>query len=805
MPPFAALKALTRVCPERLRISLNRGNQNADKLRCYEPRKYWQVRYHYVIGLPNPSPGFTRFTPTGPLWVRYGLALVCSALAIVLEIAFNQFTGQPVYPFLLAFAGIITTAAFAGWGPGIASTTVLVTWAVFDLWKYERTPNSIFWRCLIFAVEGAVLSVGSARLWKAKREAHRGEAWHKRLVETANEGIWIQNDASVITYANARMAEMLGVSVEQLVGRRVDEFFFAADLSVERVRAENLRRGRKEQFDRRMRRSDGSEIWALTCCNLIEADQGEKPGALAMMTDITERKRAEHALRQSEERFRNLFETVLEGVYQSTPDGRILHANPMLLKMLGVQNESQLNDINIAKDLDADPHVRRRLLERLEHEGGFQNVEYELRSRDGRIISVLENARVIRDENGAVLYYEGTLTDITPKKRMEEQLRQAQKAEALGRLAGGIAHDFNNVLTVVTGYAQLVLTELELSHPARQSAEQVVEAAGSAIALTKQLLAFSRRQVPIQGSVDLNRAIERSQPALRLLLNDRASGIHTDLILSLCPEMAPVHASQTQIELTLLSLAACLRNAQPILTLQIRTELVHLDDEVCGRCGGVQSGFYTALSIRGLRGANGDRTGVIGLLRHPGISAMTAGESASLGLSSTHAVVVQRGGFIAGDPGADRERPDAFHVFFPCAMAPADDESGPFESAADGGETILLVEEEPLVRELSRDMLERQGYRVILASDASEAEKISADGAGFDLLITDAVMPNVSGVELARRIRHSNPGIKVLFISGYSDESGESYGGDGAAFLQKPFSADSLGRKIRQILRSANR
>ena len=232
----------------------------------------------------------------------------------------------------------------------------------FDLREHQSAPANIIWGCLIFLAEGLLLSVGSARMWGSKRESDRSEAWHRRLVETAAEGIWVRDGNGVITYANARMADMLGLSVEELIGRKVDEFFLPADLSVERIRAENLRRGRKEQFDRRLRRSDGSEIWVLTCCNLVDGDESETPGALAMMTDITERKRAEHALRRSEERFRNLFETVLEGVYQSTPDGRILAANPMLLQMLGFANESELSGHRYrGKILYVEPHVRRTL------------------------------------------------------------------------------------------------------------------------------------------------------------------------------------------------------------------------------------------------------------------------------------------------------------------------------------------------------------------------------------------------------------------------------------------------------------
>jgi PAS domain S-box-containing protein len=743
--------------------------------------------------------------------------VTCCALAIVVELFLDRLTNQPVYPFLPAFAAIIASAAFAGAGPGLTSTGLLVAWAAFDLWAHGRTPANLVWRCLIFLAEGLVLSIGSARMWRSKREADRSEAWHRRLVETAAEGIWVGDGSGVITYANARMADMLGLSMEELIGRKVDEFFLPADLSVERIRAENLRRGHKEQFDRRLRRSDGSEIWVLTCCNLIDGDEGEPPGALAMMTDITERKRAEQALRRSDERFRNLFETVLEGVYQSTPDGRILAANPMLLQMLGVANESELNDIDIAEDLYVEPHVRQRLRERLEHEGRLQNVEYELRRRDGGIITVLENARVERDETGAVLYYEGTLTDITPRKRIEEQLRQARKGEALGRLAGGIAHDFNNVLTIITGYSQLVLSELDATHPARPSAVQVQQAAGSAMALTKQLLSFSRRQAPFQGSVDLNRAIERAQPALHLLLTDRVAGNKAGLVLLLCQEPAPVYIGQAQIELIVLSLAACVRNAAPIDNLVLKTELVHLDEEIRRRHGDVQPGLYVVLTVRAPQVGKAGDGNAIGLFAHPDFAAMDAGESAAMGLSSAHEMVTQRGGFVAVDRLLDEHPADgpngtggqngrlAFHVFLPCALAPVDGENVQPAGAEPGGETILLVEDEPLVRELSRDMLERQGYRVVLASDAKEAERMSANAGSFDLLITDAVMPGITGVELARRIRASHPGLKVLFISGYTNEPAErdETGGEGAAFLQKPFSADSLGCKIRQILSRA--
>jgi two-component system cell cycle sensor histidine kinase/response regulator CckA len=717
--------------------------------------------------------------------VGVSFAVTSCVLAVALELLLERVTGGPIYPFLPGFAAVIASAAWAGAGPGLVATALVGIWAAFDLsWQGISAPN-ISLRCIVFLVEGVLLSIGSSRMWRSMREAALSGTWHRQLVETAAEGIWVNDESGVIDYANARMAEMLGVAVESLTGRNVEEFFVPADRSMERIHAANLRKGRKEQFDRRLRRPDGSEMWVLTCCNLINLTGGT-PGSLAMMTDITERKRAEYALRRSEERFRNLFESVLEGVYQSTPDGRILAANPMLLRMLGLANEAEMNDVNIAHDLYVDPHIRKRLLEQLERDGGFQNVEYELRRRDGHIITVLENARVVRDEQGGILYYEGTLTDITPRKRIEEQLRQAQKVEALGRLAGSIAQDFNNVLTIVTGFAQLALSDLPPPHPARASVEQVLNASDRAMALTRQLLMFSRRQAPAAKSLDLNYAIERSEAAR-----------HAGLVVSLSREPVPVYAGQEQIEPIVRDLSGKIRSDFPSAGIEVKTALIILDEESCGRCAGAQPGRYAVLSIGNLNGGPEARD----LFAQPVRAAMQARESAAIGLAATHAAVAQCGGFIVavntGAPGAGHA---SFHVFLPCTTARA--EAFPIPPASAAGETILLVEDEPLIRELSRDMLERQGYRVILASNAKEAEQIGGSAGIFDLLVTDTVMPNITGAELARRLRAVHPGLKVLFISGYAEnaEEREATGADGAAFLQKPFSADSLGRKIRQML-----
>ncbi len=307
-------------------------------------------------------------------------------------------------PFLAAFTAVLATAAVSGLGPTVLAVALGAAWSIAELLQEPGLARTeLLARPAIFVVEGLLITLYA---WGARRIARQIVAdsdWHRRMLETTSEAIWVIGEDGVIAYANPRIAEILGCTVEDLQGHNRRDFSFEADLSVERIRFQNRRTGHKDQFDRRLRRPDGGEVWLLTCSNAVFNEKGSFQGVLSMMTDITERKRAEYALRRSEEKFRSLFDNIPEGVYQSTPEGRILDANPMSLNMLGLTSEAQLNDVNIAKDLYVDEATRRQLMERLEESGSFQNVEYQLRRRDGCTITVQENARVVRDEQGQVL------------------------------------------------------------------------------------------------------------------------------------------------------------------------------------------------------------------------------------------------------------------------------------------------------------------------------------------------------------------------------------------------------------------
>ncbi|MEP6715612.1 MAG: PAS domain S-box protein [Terriglobia bacterium] len=510
--------------------------------------------------MPDLSNTTGSFRPPVPFWSRYLFAFSVSGLAWLAQICLTRWFGVPAMPFLIGFTAVIVSATGAGFGPGISSIAAVTAFgsAIF-LRESGYSTREIMARAAIFILEGLLLCVGIVRLQRAANRAARNEDWSRRVVETASEGIWVLDERGIVTYANPRLGEITGVQVDELVGRRSEEIFFPEDLSIERIRFESRRVGMKEQFDRRLRKSDGTEVWVLTSSNTFWNPKTETLAVLSMMTDITERKNAEYALRRSEAKFRGLFENVLEGVYQSTPEGRIVAANPMLLRMLGVASEADLNDVDIASDFYVDTALRTQLIERLDQEGSFQNVEYELRRRDGETITVQENARVVRDEEGKPLYFEGTLTDITQKSRLEAQLREGQKAEALGLLANGIAHDFSNILTVISGYAHLVLADLNPSHTAYVSAGHLMTAADGAAGLTAQLLSFSRREMEAAALTELNWVVREAEQPLHTFLNALRPGAKISLILSLHPGPLPVHADAEHIRQILMNLTAALR------------------------------------------------------------------------------------------------------------------------------------------------------------------------------------------------------------------------------------------------------
>jgi len=424
--------------------------------------------------------------------------------------------------------------------------------------------------------------------------------------------------------------------------------------------------------------------------------------------------------------------------------------------------------------------------------------ESRYRHQDGRILDMeVTRQDIVHDGRPAVL---AVLVDVTHRKQLEAQLLQAQKMEAVGMLAGGIAHDFNNLLTIITGYSQLLLASLPPTDRNRTAVEQIMKAGDRAAALTRQLLAFSRRQALQPKVLDLNLLVTSLAIMLRRLI-----GEDIDLRLDLGTDLGQVSADLSQIEQVVMNLAVNSRDAMPkggVLTLQTRN--VSLDADYTGTHTRVKPGSYVMLAVKdtgtGMDAATRSR------LFEPFFTTKGQGRGTGLGLSIVFGIVRQTGGNleVTSQPGEGT----SVKIYLPRVEQPAHPEVESLASRAEkGSETILLVEDEPMVRKLVRETLEREGYRILEAASPERARRICRTYQGLiHLMITDVVMPKESGYELASRLAQIRPDMKVLYMSGYSETAARSSGEDirEAEFLQKPFTPAALAQKVRQLLRYDN-
>jgi two-component system cell cycle sensor histidine kinase/response regulator CckA len=416
------------------------------------------------------------------------------------------------------------------------------------------------------------------------------------------------------------------------------------------------------------------------------------------------------------------------------------------------------------------------------------------RLRDGTNIDVeISAGRVTWQGRDAALV---VARDVTERRRMEERLVESEKLEAIGRLAGGVAHDFNNLLTVISGYAELLRGEVG----PHRALDQIEKASEQASALTKQLLAFSRRQVFNLEAVDVDEIVGELQPMLERIIGD-----DVQVTISLAGGSACVEADRSQIERVLLNLAANARDAMPHGgRLTIETALVDLDSDYEATHGDIEPGVHVLLAISDT--GTGMSEQVRKRLFEPFFTTKGAGEGTGLGLATVFGVVKQSRGaiYVYSEEG----RGTTFKIYLPVAPSTvAGDGAGSVEPAVrPGSETIVVVEDDESVRELVQLMLSGHGYNVLAAADGESAARLCAEHPnGVDLLLTDVVMPEVNGRVLAERLGAMFPSLRVLFMSGYSDEAVVRHGiiRPNTAFIEKPFSETTLARKVREVLDAA--
>ncbi len=514
-----------------------------------------------------------------------------------------------------------------------------------------------------------------------------------------------------------------------------------------------------------------------------------------------DRKRNEQALRRSEIRYRSLVQTAVYGIYRSSLEGKFLDVNPALIGMLGYNSADEVLALDPQKDVFGDPREHARLVEEFQRTGRMDGFEARWRRKNGTTITVRISGRAVAagDEPSNVL--EAIAEDITERRVLEDQFRQSQKMEAVGRLAGGIAHDFNNLLTVISGYTEVLLYHLSLGHPLHAKAEAIQQASDRATTLTRQLLAFSRKQLLELKVIDVNAIVTDMERLLSPLI-----GEDIELTTSLTPNIGCTRADAGQLEQVIMNLVVNAKDAMPNGgKISIRTASVTLDDSYRPENTFIKHGPYVMISVSD-NGQGMDRETQARIFE-PFFTTKEKGKGTGLGLSTVYGIIKQSGGYVFVQ--SELGRGTIFTIYFPRVDEPSDFHgTAPVSpSAAGGSETILLVEDEDSVRQLVRETLEARGYRVLEAANADAALALATSHSDpIHLLITDVVMPGLSGHELVQQLAPTRPKLKVLYLSGYAQEAFATHAASGApkSFLQKPFTLQSLSRKVREILGPSN-
>jgi PAS domain S-box-containing protein len=511
-----------------------------------------------------------------------------------------------------------------------------------------------------------------------------------------------------------------------------------------------------------------------------------------------EHKRDEEALRRSEARSRSLILSAAFGICRCTLAGRFLDVNPALMTMLGHESVEDLLQLNARREVFVNPQDWDRLAEDYRSTGSRNGVEVQWKRKDGNVIFVRLSgcASTITDEPEEAL--ELIAEDITDRRQLEEQLRQAQKMDAVGRLAGGVAHDFNNLLMVINGYTEVLLEQLEKGSAMHQNVQSIQQAADRAATLTRQLLAFSRKQHLELKVVDVNTVVGDMERLLRPLI-----GENIELATRLSTQTGHTRADVSQLEQVIMNLVVNAKDAMPDggkLTLQSSDVTVRPN---FSEHRFIQPGRYAVISVTDT-GQGMDKE-TLSRIFEPFFTTKEKGKGTGLGLSTVYGIVKQSNGYVFAK--SQLGAGTTFYVYLPRVEDSAE-ELTPAKSQqheAGGCETVLLVEDEESVRELVRLTLASRGYHVLEAENGECGLRIAEDcKEPIDILITDVVMPGIGGRELAKKLLALRPGISVLYLSGYTEDAVITHGalGPSTAFLQKPFTLQSLAEKVREVLRS---
>lgn len=627
-------------------------------------------------------------------------------------------------------------------------------------------------------------------------ELRRREVWHRALLEHLSDSVLVFDANGRVTYASPAAEPLMGWTPAELVGQDGFALLHPEDIAYvgERFAACLAQPSVPVHAEYRVRHKGGS-YRTLDVIAVNRLDEPSIRGVVAAFRDVTERQRTQAALREARDTLQALIDSAPLAIITLSPAGTILSWNRTAEKLFGWREAEVVDQVPPFVWNEQLPEFRELLGKVLAGES-LQNVELSRHRKDGSTIEVALYATPLCGSDGQVQGVLACVADNTERRTLERQLAIAQKVEAVGRLAGGIAHDFNNLLTTILGPAELMLETLAENHECVGYLTEIRDAALRAAELTRQLLAFSSNQVLQPRAINLNEVVAGMRGMLRRLIAE-----HIELRTACAVDLGTVRADPSQIEQVLLNLVVNARDAMPVGgTLTIETANTELGGGSMANRPLMTPGSYVMLAVSDTGEGMTDDTKA--RLWEPFFTTKPTGKGTGLGLATAYGIVKQSGGYIWVD--SDPGQGATFRIYLPRIDTRAESLAvSPNEPPPSGTEKLLVVEDDDMVRRVTQRSLIASGYHVLVASTGGEALLLAeTNGYGFDLLVTDLIMPGMSGGELAERMRRMRPDLKVLFVSGYTDDMVVRHGvREGqTAFLQKPFTKDVLLRKVRAVL-----
>ncbi|MCB0164661.1 MAG: PAS domain S-box protein [Anaerolineae bacterium] len=652
----------------------------------------------------------------------------------------------------------------------------------------------------LIELDGEPHMISSVRDVTEQKQIEAQLAYHAYILENLAEGLNYVDDQGIIRFTNPAFDAMFGYERGEVIGQPIsivndlppeeNEKFVANVLTI--LQTKGLWEG--EFLNRK---KDGTPM--VTQARVQALTLGEQSYWVTFQQDVTERKRAEAALRESEARYRALYNHSPVMMHSFDAAGRLVSVSDYWLEVMGYEREEVIGQpATNYLTKEAQRFALQVAIPEFKKTGHVKDIPFQFVKKNGEIIDILLSAVAEYDKDGNFERSMAVLIDVTERNQLEEQLRQAQKMEAVGQLTAGIAHDFNNLLTAINGFAELTKLALPPSDPLTRNIAKILHSGQLAANLISQLMIFSHKQIVDPQVLNLNEVVDQTDKLLRRII-----GEHIDLKTANFPALWPVKVDRTQLEQIIVNLAVNARDAMPEggqLTIETANLVL---DETTSRAGYLQMtpGDYVQLIVRDT--GIGMSQAIQARIFEPFFTTKARGRGTGLGLATVYGIVKQSGGQIRVC--SEVGQGTTFKIYLPRVREPGPSPSPAVDSMAlpTGSETILLVEDDEGVRGLVSRILEMQGYTVLAAYDGQEALQLAAHHSGnIDLLLTDVVMPGIHGRALAEQLRRTLPNLKILYISGYSDEEIAHHGvlNPGVAFLQKPFKASALTHKLRQVL-----